>query len=52
MVFDEREEMMRIEKEKREGKNELDGCFFLNRPSKIIGICQDNYRELLYLVSY
>ena len=31
---------------------ELEGCFFVNKPHKIIGACKDSMEELLYLVSY
>ena len=52
MVFDEREELEKIRAERARGKAELVGCIFLNKPSRIIGSCQDQFEELLYLVAY
>ena len=52
MVFDEREELEKIRAERAKGKAELVGCIFLNKPSRIIGSCQDQFEELLYLVAY
>ena len=52
MVFDEREEIRRIEVEKRKGKAEYVGNFLVNKPTKIIGVCQDSHGELVYLLAY
>ena len=50
--FDDQEELERIQQEKFQGKTELVGCIFLNKANKIIGSCQDQFDELLYLVAY
>eukprot|EP00353_Schmidingerella_taraikaensis_P012193 CAMPEP_0185567644 /NCGR_PEP_ID=MMETSP0434-20130131/843_1 /TAXON_ID=626734 ORGANISM="Favella taraikaensis, Strain Fe Narragansett Bay" /NCGR_SAMPLE_ID=MMETSP0434 /ASSEMBLY_ACC=CAM_ASM_000379 /LENGTH=65 /DNA_ID=CAMNT_0028181913 /DNA_START=1257 /DNA_END=1451 /DNA_ORIENTATION=- len=53
MVFDEREEMKRIEVEKAAGKVELVGNLLVNKPVKIIGTCKDiDHDELVYLVAF
>ena len=52
VIFDEKEELERIKKEHASGKTELVGCLFLNEPEAIIGVCKDQFDEILYLVTY
>ena len=52
LLFDEQEELKRIEMEKAKGKGVFVGNLILNEPDKIIGVSMDNFGELLYLVTY
>ena len=51
LVQIEHEEVKSIKRE-NPGIEELEGCFFVNQPHKIIGACKDDHEELLYLVAY
>ena len=51
LIRRENEEIKSIMKE-NPGMEELEGCFFVNQPHKIIGACKDAENELLYLVSF
>ena len=51
LIQDENEELKTIMRENPR-MEELEGCFFVNQPHKIIGACKDIQEELLYLVAY
>lgn len=52
VLANEQAELERIQKERMQGKIEYIGCIFVNIPDKIIGICRNQLRETLYLVTY
>lgn len=52
MLANEQAELERIQKERLQGKVEYIGCIFVNIPDRIIGVCRNQLRETLYLVTY